>query len=174
QIRQRIGNQQHLRAVDAPYRSPHLVYIAVVQFPYVRQPRPHKISVFLRGILQVPLHLSKRFVYHLQGVFPLLRVEMSRTGSVPHLPVRQLGKMEGETCSSRGILTQTFQRGETGNIERGSLTQFRSHRSKLTNFRDDFCRHAQWFLRLSSLRNLWLWCQDLGVDKVFVVGGQGV
>src|SRR5262249_17259978 len=52
--------------------------------------------------------------------------------------------------------------------------QFPRDGGELAYFGDDFCRHAQWFLRLSRLRSLWLRCQDLGVDKVFIVGGPGV
>src|SRR5262249_8696557 len=71
-------------------------------------------------------------------------------------------------------LTEAFQRRESRNVERCSLMKFRSHRSKLTNFRDYPCRIAWWFLRLLSLRSLWLRCQNLSMDKVFVVSGQGV
>src|SRR5262249_32308665 len=110
---------------------------------------------FLRGVLQVPLHLSKRFVYHLQGVCPLLRVEMGRTGSVPHPPVRQLCEVHGETCSSRGILTEAFQRRESGNVERGSLVQFPRDTSKLTNFGNDFCRTGVLHASLSCSHG---WC----------------
>jgi hypothetical protein len=99
---------------------------------------------------------------------------MDRTGSVPHPPVRQLCEVNGETCSSRGIPTEAFQRRESGNLERGSLVQFPRDTSKLTNFGNDFCCTAGWLLRLPSLWSLGLRCQDLGVDKVFVGGGQGV
>ena len=52
--------------------------------------------------------------------------------------------------------------------------QFHSDVSELTNFGDDFCRTAGWFLGLSSLWSLWFRCQNLSMDKVFVGGGQDV
>ncbi len=63
---------------------------------------------------------------------------MEWAGFLLHPPVRQLGEVERKSGSSRGILTEVFQRGESGNIEGGSLTQFPRDGGELTNFRDDF------------------------------------
>jgi|RhiMetdeSRZDD1v2_1073273.scaffolds.fasta_scaffold116036_3 hypothetical protein len=41
-------------------------------------------------------------------------------------------------CSSPSILTQAFQRGKTGNVERGSLMQFPRDSGEFANFGDDF------------------------------------
>jgi hypothetical protein len=159
--------------MDDAYGSPRLVAIRVLESPNICEPRLHEIGSFLGRVLDVPLHLSDGFVHDLLVVLPLLRIEMEWTGFLLH-PVRQLGEVDSEVCSSRSILTQAFQRGESGNVERGSLMEVRSDMSKLTNFRDDFCCTAGWFLGLSNLWSLGLRCQNLGVDKVFVVGGQSV
>src|SRR5262249_50642055 len=108
------------------------------------------------------LHLSYGFINHLLIVFPLLRVEVRGTGFLLHPPIRQLGKVKGEMCSSLSILTEAFQRGKTGNIEGGSLTEFLSHGGKLTNFGDNFCCTAWLFLGLSNLWRAWLRCPNVG------------
>ena len=51
----------------------------------------------------------------------------ARAGFLLHPLVRQLGEMEGKTGSSRRILTEAFQRGESGSIEGRPLKQFRCH-----------------------------------------------
>jgi hypothetical protein len=63
---------------------------------------------------------------------------MEWAGFLLHLLVGQGRKVDSKSGSSRGILTQTFQCGESGNVEGRSLTQFRSYRSELTNFGDNF------------------------------------
>jgi hypothetical protein len=60
------------------------------------------------------------FVHHLLVVFPLLRIEMEGTAFLLHPPVRYLGEVERKAGSSRRILTEAFQRRESGNIEGGS------------------------------------------------------
>src|SRR5215831_803881 len=134
EARQRVFDQQDFGAVDNPYRSPRLVAIGVLDGTHIGEPRLHEIGSFLGGLFDVSLHLSNGFVYDLLVVLPLLRIEMKWTGFLLHPLVRQLGEVEGETCSSRSILTQAFQRSKPGNVERGSLVQFPRDTSKLTNF----------------------------------------
>jgi len=68
-------------------------------------------------LLYVPLHGADSGIHHLLVVFPFLSVEMGGTGFLLHPPVRQLGEVDGETSSSGSLLTQTFQRDESGNVE---------------------------------------------------------
>jgi hypothetical protein len=108
--------------MDNPYRSPRLVTIRVLDGTHIGEPRLHEIGGFVGGVLDVSLHLSDGFVHDLLIVLPLLRIEMEWTAFLLHPSVRQLGEVEGETCSSRRILTEAFQRSKTGNVEGCAFT----------------------------------------------------
>src|SRR5437773_12350356 len=99
-------------------------------------------------MLKIAVHLPYGFVHHLLVICPRLRVEVRGTGFFLHLPVREVSKVKGATCSSRGILTETFQRDEAGNVEGRSLTQFPCDGSELTYFGNDFLHTTRLYILL--------------------------